>query len=331
MSQTNITPDTEPALSVEGLCIAFNAKKRQLTAVEDLGFGIQPGEVLGVVGESGCGKSITSLAIMGLLPSNARVTAGSIHCMGRDLMELPEKELCKARGSVVSMIFQDPMTALNPTMKIGRQLMETFMVHEGCGKTEARSKSIEMLEKVGVPAPERRMEEYPHQLSGGLLQRVVIAIALSCKPKLLIADEPTTALDVTIQAQILDLIKEISRETGTAVMLITHDMGVVAQTADRVLVLYAGKSVECGSVEDVFTHPLHPYTRALLASIPNLDKPVEWLETIPGTVPTLDAMPSGCRFAPRCGLAKEHCVLEAPGLEGAVHKVRCFEPAEEAE
>lgn len=331
MSQNEHTPLQEPVLSVKGLSIAFNAKKRQLNAVEDLSFSVQPGEILGVVGESGCGKSITSLAIMGLLPSNAQVTAGSIKLMGRELVGMPEKELYSVRGGVMSMIFQDPMTALNPTMTIGAQLAETFMVHEGLAKREARTKAAEMLELVGVPAPQKRMGEYPHQLSGGLLQRIVIAIALSCNPKLLIADEPTTALDVTIQAQILDLIKDVCRKTGTAVVLITHDMGVVAQMADRVLVLYAGKSVECAGVHDLFASPKHPYTQALLSSIPSLDTSVEWLDTIPGTVPTLDAMPVGCRFAPRCSKAAERCACEMPQLEGSEHLVRCFEAGEEEE
>lgn len=297
----------EPLLSVKDISIEFISKRRTLRAVDHASFDVKPGEILGIVGESGCGKSVTSLAIMRLLADNARISGGNIYLNGKDLVSLPEKEMCKVRGNEISMIFQDPMTALNPTMTIGRQLCEPFLIHQGMRRTEAEKNAIEMLRKVGISSPEKRMREYPHQMSGGMLQRIVIAMALACRPKLLIADEPTTALDVTIQAQILDLIRELRDELNTAVILITHDMGVVAETADRVLVLYAGRTVEQGSVEAIFEHPRHPYTQALLKSIPNIYEEEDKLNTIRGTVPMLDQMPQGCRFAPRCDESTEKC------------------------
>lgn len=304
----------KPILSVDNISVQFKKKKKTLTAVENISFDVKPGEILGIVGESGCGKSVTSLAIMRLLASNAFVSEGRILFEGQDILMLSEKEMCDFRGNKISMIFQDPMTALNPTVSIGKQLIEPFIIHQGYSKKEAWNQAIEMLRKVGISSPENRMKQYPHQLSGGMLQRVVIAMALACKPQVLIADEPTTALDVTIQAQILDLIRELRDEMGTAVILITHDMGVVAETADRILVLYAGKIVEYGDVESVFQNAKHPYTQALLKSIPNIEVQEEKLNVISGVVPMLDAMPKGCRFALRCEEAAESCMDRCPGM-----------------
>jgi peptide/nickel transport system ATP-binding protein len=315
----------KPILSVDHISVQFKKKKKCLTAVDQISFDVRPGEILGIVGESGCGKSVTSLAIMRLLASNAFVSEGKILYEGQDLLSLSEKEMCRFRGNQISMIFQDPMTALSPTRTIGKQLMEPFLIHQGCSKKEAFEKGVDMLRKVGISSPEMRMKQYPHQMSGGMLQRVVIAMALACRPKVLIADEPTTALDVTIQAQILDLILELREELGTAVILITHDMGVVAECADRVLVLYAGKMVECASVGDLFEHPKHPYTQALLQSIPDMETQEEKLNVIPGVVPMLDAMPKGCRFAPRCSRALPICKEKAPEMyTTAESMVSCF-------
>lgn len=312
-------------LSVENLQVQFQTKKGINTAVDGVSFSIEKGRILGIVGESGCGKSVTSMSILQLLSSNARISGGSIKLDGKELVGLPEKEMCKIRGNDIAMIFQDPMTALNPTLTIGTQLMEPIMLHQNCGKKEAWTRAVDVLKRVGIAAPEKRMKEYPHQLSGGMRQRVMIAMAVSCEPRLLIADEPTTALDVTIQAQILELMCELREKMGTAVMLITHDMGVVAETADDVLVLYAGKAVEYGSIEDIFERPKHPYTQGLLNSIPRLDEDVEMLNTIEGTVPAPDAMPSGCRFAPRCPYGNQRCMTEKPGIYHAGNSlVSCF-------
>lgn len=304
----------ENLLSVNDLSIQFNTKRGRLTAVEGVSFCVKPGEILGIVGESGCGKSITSLAIMRLLAENAVISAGSIEFEGRDLTKLSEREMCGIRGNDISMIFQDPMTALNPTMTIGRQLVEPFVIHRNIPRDQAFEEAVKMLGLVGISSPEKRMKEYPHQMSGGMLQRVVIAIAMACKPKLLIADEPTTALDVTIQAQILDLMRDLRDELNTAIIMITHDMGVVAEITDRVLVLYAGKTVETGDIEDIFVRPAHPYTRALLKSIPSISHDVDKLNVIPGMVPMLNEMPAGCRFAPRCDEATDECITFAPGM-----------------
>ena len=312
-------------LSVENLQVQFQTKKGINTAVDGVSFSIEKGRILGIVGESGCGKSVTSMSILQLLSSNARILGGSIKLDGKELVGLPEKEMCKIRGNDIAMIFQDPMTALNPTLTIGNQLMEPIMLHQNCGKKEAWVRAVDVLKRVGIAAPEKRMKEYPHQLSGGMRQRVMIAMAVSCEPRLLIADEPTTALDVTIQAQILELMCELREKMGTAIMLITHDMGVVAETADDVLVLYAGKAVEYGSIEDIFEKPKHPYTQGLLNSIPRLDENVEMLNTIEGTVPAPGAMPAGCRFAPRCPYGKERCMKEKPGVYHVENSlVSCF-------
>ena len=312
-------------LSVENLQVQFQTKKGINTAVDGVSFSVEKGRILGIVGESGCGKSVTSMSILQLLSSNARISGGSIKLDGKELIGLPEKEMCKIRGNDIAMIFQDPMTALNPTLTIGNQLMEPIMLHQNCGKKEAWVRAVDVLKRVGIAAPEKRMTEYPHQLSGGMRQRVMIAMAVSCEPRLLIADEPTTALDVTIQAQILELMCELREKMGTAIMLITHDMGVVAETADDVLVLYAGKAVEYGSIEDIFEKPKHPYTQGLLNSIPRLDEDVEMLNTIEGTVPAPGAMPAGCRFAPRCPYGKERCMKEKPGVYHVENSlVSCF-------
>ena len=312
-------------LSVENLQVQFQTKKGINTAVDGVSFSVEKGRILGIVGESGCGKSVTSMSILQLLSSNARISGGSIKLDGKELIGLPEKEMCRIRGNDIAMIFQDPMTALNPTLTIGNQLMEPIMLHQNCGKKEAWVRAVDVLKRVGIAAPEKRMKEYPHQLSGGMRQRVMIAMAVSCEPRLLIADEPTTALDVTIQAQILELMCELREKMGTAIMLITHDMGVVAETADDVLVLYAGKAVEYGSIEDIFEKPKHPYTQGLLNSIPRLDEDVEMLNTIEGTVPAPGAMPAGCRFAPRCPYGKERCMKEKPGVYHVENSlVSCF-------
>ena len=295
-------------------------------AVDGVTFSLDRGKVLGIVGESGCGKSVTSLSIMRLVdPATGKYEGGSIMFDGQDILKLSEKEMRKLRGNKISMIFQEPMTSLNPVFTIGYQIEESLMLHKGMDKKAARERAIELLELVGIPEAKKRVEEYPHQLSGGMRQRVMIAMAVSCEPRLLIADEPTTALDVTIQAQILELMCELREKMGTAIMLITHDMGVVAETADDVLVLYAGKAVEYGSIEDIFERPKHPYTQGLLNSIPRLDEDVELLNTIEGTVPAPDAMPAGCRFAPRCPYGKDRCMKEKPGVYHAGNSlVSCF-------
>ena len=312
-------------LSVKDLQVQFQTKKGINTAVDGISFSIGKGEILGIVGESGCGKSVSSMSILRLLGTNAKISQGSIKLGNQELLSLSEDEMCKIRGNEIAMIFQDPMTALNPIMTIGDQLIEPLVIHQGYKKKDAWKEAIEVLKKVGIAAPEKRMKEYPHQLSGGMRQRVMIAMAVSCAPKLLIADEPTTALDVTIQAQILELMLELRDKMNTAIMLITHDMGVVAETADNILVLYAGKVVEYGSVKDIFNDPKHPYTQGLLSSIPPLTEDVEELNTIEGTVPAPGQMPAGCRFSPRCPYATERCRVEQPGIYYAGNAmVSCF-------
>ena len=312
-------------LSVKDLQVQFQTKKGINTAVDGISFSIGKGEILGIVGESGCGKSVSSMSILRLLGTNAKISQGSIKLGDKELLSLSEDEMCKIRGNEIAMIFQDPMTALNPIMTIGDQLIEPLVIHQGYKKKDAWKEAIEVLKKVGIAAPEKRMKEYPHQLSGGMRQRIMIAMAVSCAPKLLIADEPTTALDVTIQAQILELMLELREKLNTAIMLITHDMGVVAETADNILVLYAGKVVEYGSVKDIFNDPKHPYTQGLLSSIPPLTEDVDELNTIEGTVPAPGHMPAGCRFSPRCPYATERCRMEQPGIYHAGNAmVSCF-------
>ena len=312
-------------LSVKDLQVQFQTKKGINTAVDGISFSIGKGEILGIVGESGCGKSVSSMSILRLLGTNAKISQGSIKLGDKELLSLSEDEMCKIRGNEIAMIFQDPMTALNPIMTIGDQLIEPLVIHQGYKKKDAWKEAIEVLKKVGIAAPEKRMKEYPHQLSGGMRQRIMIAMAVSCAPKLLIADEPTTAVDVTIQAQILELMLELREKLNTAIMLITHDMGVVAETADNILVLYAGKVVEYGSVKDIFNDPKHPYTQGLLSSIPPLTEDVDELNTIEGTVPAPGQMPAGCRFSPRCPYATERCRMEQPGIYHAGNAmVSCF-------
>ena len=321
---------SEPVLlSVRNLSVMFATEQGPVTAVDNLSFDLGAGQVLGLVGESGCGKSVTALSILGLLPSPpGRIGGGQILFEGENLLAKSRREMRRIRGSQISMIFQEPMTSLNPVFTIGDQLIETIRWHERMGSAAARRRAVEMLDKVGIPSPAQRLDEYPHQLSGGMRQRVMIAIALACTPALLLADEPTTALDVTIQAQILDLLGTLQQEFKMAVILITHDLGVVAQFVDRVAVMYAGRLVETGSVTDVFERPTHPYTQGLLASIPSLEDEQERLASIPGTVPDPFALPSGCKFQPRCGHAKSACSLAEPPLIEceAAHAVACIRP-----
>ncbi len=304
-----------PLLEVQNLTTHFFTEDGVIRAVEDLSFEIHSGEILSLVGESGCGKSVTGLSILRLIPSPpGKIMSGKILFDSRDLLKLEESEMEKVRGNKISMIFQEPMTSLNPVFTIGDQIMETLFLHQGLDKKRAREKAIEILARVKIPSPESRIDAYPHQLSGGMRQRAMIAMALACQPKLLIADEPTTALDVTIQAQVLRLIKEIQREMGMSVMLITHDLGVVAETADRVAVMYAGRLVEYAPLNDIFTEMRHPYTKGLLESIPHLKQKDKRLNAIPGQVPNPLDLPSGCKFNPRCYLAIEACKKEEPPL-----------------
>jgi oligopeptide/dipeptide ABC transporter ATP-binding protein len=290
----------KPLLEVKGLKTYFYTEDGVVRAVDGITFEVYPGEVLGLVGESGCGKSVTSLSIMRLISKPGRIDEGQIYLDGEDLLKLPEEEMIKVRGNRISMIFQQPQTALNPVFKVGDQLAEVLDVHQQLGKEAGRKRAVALLKMVGVPDPERRADAYPHELSGGMAQRVMIAMALACVPELLIADEPTTALDVTIQAQILDLMRDLRREMGTSVILITHDLGVVAELAERVAVMYAGEIVEQTDVNSLFDEPLHPYTQGLIGSIPILGEIKERLDVIPGSVPNLVDLPPGCRFAPRC-------------------------------
>jgi oligopeptide/dipeptide ABC transporter ATP-binding protein len=298
----------KPLLEIRSLTTHFFTEEGVVRAVEDVSFEIYPGEVLGLVGESGCGKSVTGLSVLRLIPiPPGRIISGEILFDGRNLFTLEEKEMEKVRGNEISMIFQEPMTSLNPVFTIGDQIMEAIILHQKLDKKEARKKAIEILDRVRIPSPEKQIDSYPHQLSGGMRQRAMIAMALSCQPKLLIADEPTTALDVTIQAQVLQLLKEIQREMGMAVMLITHDLGVVSEIADRVAVMYAGRIFEYGSIETIFGQMRNPYTRGLMDSIPSLTEKRERLSAIPGQVPNPMDLPVGCKFHPRCYLTIEDC------------------------
>jgi len=295
---------------------AFRTEDGSVRAVDDLSFQVEAGKTLAIVGESGCGKSVTALSIMRLIPeASGAIEAGRIRLDGEDLLALPPRAMRDVRGNRISMIFQEPMTALNPVVTIGNQVMEVFRIHRGHNRKRARAAAAEALRSVRIPDPERRLDEYPFQMSGGMRQRVMIAMALACEPRLLIADEPTTALDVTIQAQILKLMKQLQRERGTSILFITHDLGVVAGIADEVLIMYAGKLAERGSTVQVFERPSHPYTQGLMASIPSLDSTRKApLATIEGTVPALHELPTGCRFRPRCGHAFERCREQAPEM-----------------
>ena len=315
-------------LEIEGLKTYFHTDEGVAKAVDGVSYAIRPGETLGVVGESGSGKSVTALSILQLLPMPpGRFEGGSIRFRGEELIGADEERLREVRGNDIAMIFQEPMTALNPVFTVGNQIGETVKLHQGLDDEAARARAIDMLTKVGIPAPEKRVDEYPHQLSGGMRQRVMIAMAMACDPALLIADEPTTALDVTIQAQILDLIKELQEEAEMSVLLITHDLGVVAETAHHVAVMYGGRVVEFGPAKEIFEAPQHPYTVGLLQSLPDLAVPGERLVTIPGIVPSATRFPSGCRFRTRCPLATDACAAEVPALvpveEGAEHTVAC--------
>lgn len=317
----------QPILKIENLHTHFFTEKGEVPAVDGVDLYINPGEVLGVVGESGCGKSVTSLSVLKLVPNPpGRIVDGRILFKGRDIVPMKEREMRKIRGNAVSMIFQEPMTSLNPLFTVGQQIIETVRLHQGISKKEAREHAVDMLRKVGIPRPESIIDEYPHQLSGGMRQRVMIAMSISCNPELLIADEPTTALDVTIQAQILDLIRRLNEEQGTAVMMITHDLGVVAEMCHRVAVMYAGKVVEEGPVRDIFKNPLHPYTQGLIASVPRMDETRERLYSIPGNVPILSTSMQGCRFAPRCPHVMDICRRSLPELtlQDDRHSSRCW-------
>lgn len=305
---TNHDQDTaQPLLVVKGLSISFAKGKGETPITRDVSFAIAHGERVGVVGESGCGKSVTGLALMGLLPARTARVRGTVLFRGKDLMSLSLREMQQLRGKEISMIFQEPMSALDPVFTIGQQLMETVRSHENLSRTQARERAIDALAEVGIPSPEARLDEYPHQFSGGMRQRVMIAMALICRPKLVIADEPTTALDVTVQAQITDLLCELSETTGTALLFITHDLGVVAETCSRLLTMYAGEVVESAPVDDVLYRPAHPYTSGLLRSLPGLGRRGEKLPFIPGRVPAPNQMPDGCRFQARCPYATEGC------------------------
>jgi oligopeptide/dipeptide ABC transporter ATP-binding protein len=321
-----------PLLSVNNLTTSFRTDGGTVRAVEDVSFDIAPGEVLGVVGESGSGKSVTALSIMRLMPrGGGHSLAGSIVFNGRDMLTLPRDELDRIRGKQIAMIFQEPMTSLNPVFTIGDQLAEPLIYHERLSRRAARERAVELMTLVGIASPRDRLQSYPHQLSGGMRQRVMIAMALSCRPRLLIADEPTTALDATIQAQILDLMRGLRAEFDLSMILISHDLGVVAEMADRVMVMYAGRIVEIGTTEQVLRAPGHPYSRGLLEAVPDPDAPPERrLRTIPGTIPGLLELPPGCRFSPRCTFREERCAVDEPPLSergDRSHRVACIHPS----
>ena len=318
-------------LDVEGLKVEFKTRQGIAKVLEGVNVSLEPGKILGIVGESGCGKSMTALSIMRLVPiPPGNISAGSIRFKGEDLLKVTEKRMRQVRGKDISMIFQEPMTSLNPVYSIGDQIAETVRVHEGLSRKEALNRAIEMLRAVNIPAAEKRVREFPHQMSGGMRQRVMIAMALACRPSVLIADEPTTALDVTVQAQVFDLLKELQEKTGTTIILITHDMGAIAEMADRVMVMYAGRAVEEGTNEEILTHPKHPYTRGLISCVPHMeDKPTREraaLTVIPGVVPALIDLGSGCVFAPRCQHATDLCRREMPRSISVVggHCVTCW-------
>ncbi len=305
---------TQALLEVRNLRVEFPTRRGKLVALDDVSFDIAPGEILGVVGESGAGKSLTGAAIIGLLDPPGRVAAGEIRFDGRRIDNLPYDEMRKVRGRQIGAIFQDPLTSLNPLYTVGRQLTETIQTHLQVSNDEARQRAIRLLQETGIPAAEARIDQYPHQFSGGMRQRVVIALALAAEPKLIVADEPTTALDVSIQAQIISLLKRLCKDHGAAVMLITHDMGVIAETCDRVAVMYAGRVAEIGPVHDVIHSPAHPYTVGLMGSIPAMDEDRERLLQIDGAMPRLTAIPTGCAFNPRCPKAFDRCRIDRPDL-----------------
>jgi peptide/nickel transport system ATP-binding protein len=313
-------------LDIQDLRTYFYTENGIIPSVDGVSFQLKKGETVGIVGESGCGKSVTSLSIMGLVGSPGKVAGGKINFEGQDLAKASKKEMRRIRGNEIAMIFQEPLSSLNPVFTVGSQVAEAIRLHQKASKAEAKEKTIELLKTVGIPRPDKVYSSYPHSLSGGMRQRIMIAMALSCSPKLLIADEPTTALDVTIQAQILHLMRELSRKNDTAIMLITHDLGVVAEMVDRVIVMYAGQVVEQTDVYSLFKEPKHPYTKGLLNSTPRIHELNEELISIEGTVPTPAEMPKGCRFHPRCPFAMEKCVTDEPQLEELRegHQVRCW-------
>jgi peptide/nickel transport system ATP-binding protein len=320
-------------LEVKNLKTGFKTDDGQFLAVDDVSFTLEKGKTLGIVGESGCGKSVTSLSIMRLIPEPpGKIMGGEILFNGQDLLKLSEKQMRSIRGNQISMIFQEPMTSLNPVFTVGNQIAEAISLHQKNLKAaQVRERTIDMLRKTGIPEPEKRVDNYPHQLSGGMRQRIMIAMALSCNPQLLIADEPTTALDVTIQAQILELVRSLQKELNTSMILITHDLGVVAETCDEVAIMYAGRIIEYGSVEDIFYRPQHHYTKGLLNSVPHFEtgKRRERLETIPGIVPSLLELKPGCRFADRCKAVQQDCRGVEPGLNAVVkgpHRAACYHP-----
>jgi peptide/nickel transport system ATP-binding protein len=317
-----------PLLEVDNLSTYFDTVSGTVRSVDGVSYRVEAGRTLGVVGESGCGKSVTALSILRLVPTPpGRYAGGQVRYRGTNLLALTEKQMRQIRGNRISMIFQEPMTSLNPVLTVGRQIAETVMVHQGASRRDAYRRAEEMLRLVQIAEPERRVHEYPHQLSGGMRQRVMIALALACNPEVLIADEPTTALDVTIQAQSIDLLRSLQQKLGMGIVMITHDLGVVAECCDRVVVMYAGRKVEEAPVAELFDRPLHPYTRALMASMPSMNTSAERLAEIPGMVPAPSELGQGCSFAPRCAYATERCRRETPGLDahGADHVVACFE------
>ena len=322
---------TEPVLSVRNLRVEFVSRRGTLRAIDDVSFDIMPGEVLGVVRESGAGKSVTGSAVIGLIDPPGRIAGGEILLSGQRIDNLPAEAMRRIRGKRIGMIFQDPLTSLNPLYRVGDQLIETIRTHTDLDAAAARKRAIDLLAEVGIPAPERRIDGYPHEFSGGMRQRVVIALALCAEPELIIADEPTTALDVSVQAQIIALLKNLCKQHGTAVMLVTHDMGVIAETADRVAVMYAGRIAEIGPVADVVKRPLHPYAKGLMGAIPSLVADTQRLVQIPGSMPRLSAIPAGCAFHPRCERAYAPCSMHRPEpLEARLrHIVAChlYDPA----
>jgi len=331
----NAPASAGPLLEVEGLSVRFDTEDGPVQAVDDVSFTVAAGEILAIVGESGCGKSVTAMSIPGLLSPRSSTTTGSIRLAGTELRGMQARSLQQVRGRDVSMVFQEPMTSLNPSFTVGRQITEVLRRHEHLGRSAARGRALELLQLVGMPAPERRLAEYPHQLSGGMRQRVMIAIAVACSPQLLIADEPTTALDVTVQAGILDVMRDLRDRLGTAIVIITHDLGVVADIADRVVVMYAGRRIEQARVDELFAAPQHPYTRGLLAAIPRAGGRAAGttrLTEIPGVVPSLPEAPDRCTFAERCPRASPECSAARPRLEETRpgHLVACYHPGEGA-
>ena len=322
----------DPLLSIKNLTVVFKTRLGEVPVIDDVSFSIAPGEIMGIVGESGCGKTMTSLAIMRLMPEQGKVTSGSIRLSGEDLVVASEARMRGLRGNEISMVFQEPMTSLNPVFSVGEQIAEVLKAHQGLSKSEAREHAVELLESVKIPLPSRRANDYPHQLSGGMRQRVMIAIALACKPKVLIADEPTTALDVTVQAHIFELLHELRDQTGTSIILITHDMASVAEMAERVMVMYAGRKVEEGPVEEILTNPLHPYTKGLIRCVPHLMETIsperQDLHEIPGIVPPISHFGRNeCLFAPRCSFVEDRCLNQRPmdSKRATEHMTACWQ------